>query len=142
MSNEKIPLRKDVPQEFKWDLTKLYKTESDWEKDLSKIPEFTKKFVEFKGRLSESSDTLLKALKAADRTDIIPTDFDDFRIRPAVHRIVPDGAAELHGLAGLLCLEEGIDVHGYIRFREVFPMQASARPEVRSSSIAWERSRA
>ena len=71
MSNEKIPLRKDVPQEFKWDLTKLYKTESDWEKDLSKIPEFTKKFVEFKGRLSESSDTLLKALKADDELSLL-----------------------------------------------------------------------
>lgn len=71
MSNEKIPLRKDVPQEFKWDLTKLYNTESDWEKDLSKIPEFTKKFVEFKGRLSESSDTLLKALKADDELSLL-----------------------------------------------------------------------
>ena len=71
MSNEKIPLRKDVPQEFKWDLTKLYNTESDWEKDLSKIPEFTKKFVEFKGRLSESSDTLLKELEADDELSLL-----------------------------------------------------------------------
>ena len=49
MSNEKIPLRKDVPSEYKWDLTKLYKTEKDWEEDLKKIPDLTKKFMAFKG---------------------------------------------------------------------------------------------
>ena len=71
MSNEKIPLRKDVPAEHKWDLTQLYKTESDWEADLARIPSFTEKFVAFKGKLSESSDTLLAALKADDELSLL-----------------------------------------------------------------------
>lgn len=71
MSNEKIPLRKDVPSEYKWDLTKLYKTEKDWEEDLKKIPDLTKKFMAFKGHLADSSDTLLKALKADDELSLL-----------------------------------------------------------------------
>lgn len=71
MSTEKIPLRKDVPAEHKWDLTQLYKSESDWEADLKKIPEFTEKMVAFKGRLGESSNTLLAALKADDELGLL-----------------------------------------------------------------------
>ena len=71
MSTEKIPLRKDVPAEHKWDLTRLYKSESDWEADLKKIPEFTEKMVAFKGRLGESSNTLLAALKADDELGLL-----------------------------------------------------------------------
>lgn len=71
MSNEKIPLRKDVPNEYKWDLTKLYKTENEWENDLKKIPELTKKFVSYKGKLSESSNMLLEALKADDELGLL-----------------------------------------------------------------------
>ncbi len=71
MSNEKIPLRKDVPAEHKWDLTKLYKTESDWEADLARISSFTEKLVSFKGKLGTSSDTLLAALKADDELGLL-----------------------------------------------------------------------
>lgn len=71
MSNEKIPLRKDVPAEHKWDLTKLYKDEAEWEADLARIPSLTEKFVVFKGRLAESSGTLFAALKADDELSLL-----------------------------------------------------------------------
>lgn len=64
MKDEIIPLRKDVPQEYKWDLTKLYNSDSEWEADLAKIPELTKKLCEFKGKLSQDKETLLLALHA------------------------------------------------------------------------------
>ncbi len=71
MSNETIPLRKDVPAEYKWDLTQLYKDESDWEADLNRIPGLTAEFTAFKGRLGESSSILLEALKADDRLSLL-----------------------------------------------------------------------
>lgn len=71
MSNETIPLRKDVPAEYKWDLTQLYKDESEWESDLNRIPDLTAEFTAFKGRLGESSSVLLQALKADDRLSLL-----------------------------------------------------------------------
>lgn len=64
MSNNTIPLRKDVPASDKWDLTKIYKSDADWEKDLNSINGLTEKLVSFKGKLSDSSESLLNALKA------------------------------------------------------------------------------
>lgn len=64
MKDEIIPLRKDVPQEFKWDLTKLYNSDSEWEADLAKIPELTQKLCDFKGKLAQDKETLLLALQA------------------------------------------------------------------------------
>ena len=64
MKDETIPLRKDIPAEYKWDLTQLYKTDEEWEADLKKIPSLVKNFSSFKGRLSESSSIFLEDLKA------------------------------------------------------------------------------
>ena len=43
-----IPLRKDVKQSDKWDLTSLFKTEQDWEVSLSKITEIANKKIQEK----------------------------------------------------------------------------------------------
>ena len=60
-----IPNRSEVPETDKWDLSTLYKSDQDWEKDLSQIPELTKKFVSYKGHLKDSSESLLNCLKAS-----------------------------------------------------------------------------
>lgn len=62
--NNIIPERKDVAEKDKWDLSTLYKSNEDWEKALASIPELTKSVVEFKGKLGESSASLLGAIKA------------------------------------------------------------------------------
>lgn len=64
-----IPERKDVPQSDKWDLSQLYKSDADWEKDLAKISELTEIVCSFKGKLSENSETLLASLKALEELD-------------------------------------------------------------------------
>ena len=64
-----IQERKDVPQSDKWDLSQLYKSDADWEKDLAKISELTEKVCSFKGKLSENSETLLASLKALEELD-------------------------------------------------------------------------
>jgi len=64
MSTKSIPLRKDVKQEDKWDLTSLYNSLEEWETDLKTVPEMTKTLASFKGRLAENEENLLEALKA------------------------------------------------------------------------------
>lgn len=63
MSNNTIPLRKEVSENDKWDLTSLFKTDADWENALSEIESIAKKIVPLKGTLGNSSDELLNALK-------------------------------------------------------------------------------
>ena len=63
MANQ-IPERKDVKESDKWDLSTLYKSKDDWEKALASIPSLTEKVVAFKGKMGESADSLLGALKA------------------------------------------------------------------------------
>ena len=64
MSNSTIPNRSEVPANDKWDLSTLYKSNEEWEKDLSLIPELIKNFTVFKGKLASSPQTFLSALKA------------------------------------------------------------------------------
>ena len=65
MENQKktIPLRKDIPASDKWDLTTLFKTDDDWEKALQQISSDADELEAYKGRLGESAETLLAALK-------------------------------------------------------------------------------
>lgn len=64
MSENKIPMRDEIPAADKWDLSTLYKSDEDWEKALSSIGPLTEKVVVFKGKLAESSGSLLACLKA------------------------------------------------------------------------------
>lgn len=66
-----IPLRKDVPESDKWDLSSIYKSDSDWESDLKKIPDATKNVVAFKGKIGESKESFLGALKAYESVNLL-----------------------------------------------------------------------
>ena len=63
MEAKKIPLRNEIPENDKWDLTTLYKTDADWEKDLEKISPIATEIATFKGTLADSPENLLGALK-------------------------------------------------------------------------------
>lgn len=69
MSN-KIPKRSEVPASDKWDLSSIYKSNEQWEDELKKLPALTEKVVAFKGKLSDSSDSLLGALKALEAAEL------------------------------------------------------------------------
>lgn len=69
MSN-KIPKRSEVPASDKWDLSSIYKSNDQWEDELKKLPALTEKVVAFKGKLSDSSDSLLGALKALEAAEL------------------------------------------------------------------------
>lgn len=49
-----IPLRKDVPESDKWDLSSIYKSDDDWEADLKKISSATKNVLAFKIQIGKT----------------------------------------------------------------------------------------
>lgn len=59
--------REDVQENDKWDLTKIYATYEDWEKDIEKVFQTVKDVVSFKGRIMESSNTLYDFYMAYDK---------------------------------------------------------------------------
>lgn len=69
MSN-KIPLRSEVPETDKWDLSSIYKSNLEWENALSEIPVLTEKVVQFKGKLGSCPETFLFALKAFEQAEL------------------------------------------------------------------------
>lgn len=61
----------DLPVEMTWDLTKMYPTNEDWEKDFRKIDGLVRKFQKFKGHLADSPATLAKAFQAEDELSFL-----------------------------------------------------------------------
>ena len=66
-----IPARKDVPAKDKWNLSSIYKSDDEWEADLKKIPEVTKKVAAYKGKLGTDSSTLLAAFKEMEAVNLL-----------------------------------------------------------------------
>ncbi|MDR0551674.1 MAG: oligoendopeptidase F [Spirochaetaceae bacterium] len=65
MSNKKIPLRKDVQKEDRWDLSKLFTSDSQWEGELSVYEKQIEKIPGYKGTLAGSAETLGRYLDFA-----------------------------------------------------------------------------
>jgi len=44
-----LPKHSDIEAKYTWNLTDIYKTESDWEKDFNYIKDNMNKYTDFKG---------------------------------------------------------------------------------------------
>ncbi|MGI6113808.1 MAG: oligoendopeptidase F [Mahellales bacterium] len=65
MNNKKhntLPDRNQIPNNLKWDLSKLYPSLAQWEEDYGSIKNNMKKLIDYKGRLATSGDTLYEVL--------------------------------------------------------------------------------
>ncbi len=63
MANQhEIPARKDVPAADRWDLSRLSKSDTDWEVDLKAFESMMDRIPAFRGTLALSSDSLYSAL--------------------------------------------------------------------------------
>lgn len=62
----KVKERHEIKEKYKWDLSIVYKNNAEWEKDYSAVSKALKGLLRFKGKMSESSDSLLRALKKKD----------------------------------------------------------------------------
>jgi oligoendopeptidase F len=61
-----LPLREDIEDRYKWDLTHIYADNEEWEKDFSWIEKNLNGYDQFKGKLNSGADTLLACLKFDD----------------------------------------------------------------------------
>ncbi len=58
--------RKDIPEGYKWDIEAMYPDEGQWSRDAEEAGKEAESFTAFSGRLTESADQLLAALRARD----------------------------------------------------------------------------
>jgi len=68
---KKLPTRSEVQEELTWKLEDIYETDAKWEAEYKKVLELIPSFSEFKGKLGESSQTLLNALKKQDEISFL-----------------------------------------------------------------------
>jgi oligoendopeptidase F len=71
MSDERIPLRDELDENYTWRLEDIYPTDEDWESDFAKFSALPQKIAAYKGRLAESADTLLEFLRLSDEISVL-----------------------------------------------------------------------
>lgn len=74
MSNtteERIPKRSEVPEEFRWAIEDIYPTDEAWKADFEKFSALPDKIASYKGRLGESAAILLEFLKLDDDISVM-----------------------------------------------------------------------
>lgn len=71
MSEERIPKRSEVPEQFKWALEDIYATDEKWTEDLQKLKAMPERIAAFNGRLSESADTLYDFMQLSDEISVL-----------------------------------------------------------------------
>ena len=63
---ETVKERSEVSEEFKWAVTDIYKNDDCWNDDYNAVKAMTEKLASFRGRLSESAETMLEYFKLND----------------------------------------------------------------------------
>ena len=62
-----IPARKEVPAKDKWDLSSIFNSDKEWEAALAELAALNQAVTAFKGKLGQSAESLLAALKAYEK---------------------------------------------------------------------------
>ena len=65
-----IPDRDEIEEKYKWDVSHIYKTNSEWEKDFEWVENQISGYGNFQGTLANSPDDLLNCLKFNDEVGI------------------------------------------------------------------------
>jgi oligoendopeptidase F len=65
-----LPKREDIPKEQTWDLEDIFPTDEEWEETFQRISAKVPEISEYKGKLSDSGDTLYSALQKEDELSI------------------------------------------------------------------------
>ena len=65
-----LPVREDIEDKYKWDLSHIYEDDEKWEKDFNWIEKNLSGYDKFKRKLNSGADTLLACLKFDDNIGI------------------------------------------------------------------------
>lgn len=66
MGEKNIKSRNDIDSKYKWKIELMYPDRNSWNEDVDAAMKMTESFLSYQGRLGESSDILLSALKDLD----------------------------------------------------------------------------
>ncbi|MDD4601547.1 Oligoendopeptidase F, plasmid [bioreactor metagenome] len=69
--NSRVPERSELPSESKWRLEDIYISETAWQKDFDNLKQTLPKMTSYKGKLADSSQSLLACLKLRDEIGIM-----------------------------------------------------------------------
>ncbi|MBQ6335445.1 MAG: oligoendopeptidase F [Erysipelotrichaceae bacterium] len=94
----KLMERKDVPVELTWDMSLLYASEEDYEKDLEKAKELCTQLEEYKGKLNDS-DNIVACLKKYEELGIIQEPLGCYATLPVSVDTYDSAAEKRAGLA-------------------------------------------
>ncbi|MBQ7187677.1 MAG: oligoendopeptidase F [Ruminococcus sp.] len=81
MSEERIPKRSEVPEEYKWAIEDIYASDDAWRADLAKMQKLPEKVASYKGRLAEGAETLLGFLKLSDEISVLADSLGNYAQR-------------------------------------------------------------
>jgi oligoendopeptidase F len=71
MSSLTIPIRSEIAESDTWDLTKLYQSEPDYQRDLERLKQEYPRYASFKGRVGRSAPDLLEVLEFDKSIDLL-----------------------------------------------------------------------
>lgn len=122
--------REDVKEVDKWDLTPMYASYEDWEKDIQKVTDSVKEVAAFKGRIMESSSTLYEFYLAYDKMNRISdlvylyarllcdgdtTNSEYQKMKSRVEKMMEDISTELSFVSSEMLSVDYSTVLGYIK---------------------------
>ncbi len=65
-----IPEREEISQEYKWNLTDIFKSDEEWESEFKSVSEKVSGYQKFEGKLAESAERLLACFKFDEEINI------------------------------------------------------------------------
>ncbi len=83
VSEERIPKRSEVPEEFTWALEDIYPSDEAWAEDLEKMKTYPEKISSFKGKVSADPEALLEFEKLSDELDVLVDSLANYAQRRA-----------------------------------------------------------
>ena len=61
--------RSDIPENYKWDLSKMYSSIKDVDKDIETVKSLTPQILEYKGHILDSSNSLYEFMTLTEKQD-------------------------------------------------------------------------
>ena len=58
-----VPTRDEIEEKYKWNLTDIYLSDDEWEKDFKFVEQSIPGYAKFEGKITETAETLLACLK-------------------------------------------------------------------------------
>ena len=68
--SQPIPERKDIPEEYKWDLSDIFESDDKWLGEYEALCELEERYAQMRGRLGESAQTLLEFYRLEDEAEV------------------------------------------------------------------------